>query len=600
MPSASSHFFAFRRSLGWVLAALAGFPFCASAVKITAGPTFTLAPTAPLAGTLWVTTDVASRVSVSVNDGQGTWGRDFFDYGTVHSVPLYGFKPGRVNAITVTVHDRARNQFTATPPLAFVTAALPADFPVLKLLVSNPAQMEPGYTVFIGANNNTTVRYMMLVDNQGQVVWYSSSSSVPNLEEVRPWDNGNFFLPLSTNFAEINLLGQTVHSWGVPNGLKIDLHEGLPTPHGTILYLYDDTRTVAGFPTSSTNPNAPKLAASLQFNRVIEMSAVNGALLNNWSLIDMLDPLRISYLTFTSRTSLGWDCEHANAIIEDPRDNSIIVSMRAQNAIIKFSRATGQLKWILGPPANWGAAFQPYLLTPLGSPFVWFYAQHAPMITPQGTLLIYDDGNFRASPFDTSVPDSANYSRAVEYAINEQTMQVSQVWDYGRTDPGTLYTPSVGNADWLTNTGNILVTFGNTTYVNGLHPSPYATNAAMVRIKEVTHAQPAQVVFDLALFDYANTSSAYLGCYAYRSHRVSDLYAHPASPVTDLNVVDQAGAAHLEFSADPARTYLIQVTTDLVHWISLAVPQPGPGGTYDFVDAASLTTPNRYYRVVTQ
>ena len=50
----------------------------------------------------------------------------------------------------------------------------------------------------------------------------------------------------------------------------------------------------------------------------------------------------------------------------------------------------------------------------------WNYAQHAPQITPQGTLLLYDNGNYRASPFDSLVLDSANYSRAVEYRINEQ------------------------------------------------------------------------------------------------------------------------------------------------------------------------------------
>ena len=95
----------------------------------------------------------------------------------------------------------------------------------------------------------------------------------------------------------------------------------------------------------------------------------------------------------------GYDNEHANAILEDPRDNSIVVSIRHQDAVIKFTR-NGQLKWILGPHANWGAQWQKYLLTPVGTPFEWQYAQHAPELTPQGTLLVYDDGNYRASPFE--------------------------------------------------------------------------------------------------------------------------------------------------------------------------------------------------------
>ncbi len=135
-------------------------------------------------------------------------------------------------------------------------------------------------------------------------------------------------------------------------------------------------------------------------------------------------------------------------MIEDPSDDSLIVSLRDQNAVIKISRDTGQLRWILGPPDNWGPAWQPYLLTPVGDPFFWQYGQHAAVITPSGTLMLFDDGNFRASPFATSVTDSNNYSRAVEYSINEDTMEVSQVWDYGRTNVAQrLYSDHEGNAE---------------------------------------------------------------------------------------------------------------------------------------------------------
>lgn len=580
----------------WVGLAMAALP--TAGLTVSSPPTFQVASNAPLAGTLRLTTDTPSRVSVSVNDGPEPWTRDFFDYGTVHAVPLYGFKPGRTNDITVTVRDRLRHAVTITPPVRFVTGPLPTNFPVLKALVSQPAKMEPGYTLFRGQNNNTTVGYVTLVDARGQVVWYSGT--VSSLEEVRQLTNGNLFIHLATNFIEVNLLGETVRSWNSPQGLKVDLHEGLPTPHGTILYLNDDTRVVANFPTSSSNPSAPKQTTSVQFNRVIEMSATTGALLNNWALLDMLDPVRISYLTFTSRTALGWDCEHANAIIEDPRDNSLIVSVRHQNAVIKFSRATGRLKWILGPRENWAAAYQPYLFTSVGTPFVWSYAQHAPVLTPQGTLLVYDNGNFRASPFAASVGDATNYSRAVEYSLNEQTLRVSQVWEYGRTNAERLFTPSVGNVEWLPQRTNVLITFGNTTYVNGVHPSPYSASAAQARIKEVTHTQNPEVVFDLALFDSTNTSSSYLGCYVYRSHRVADLYAHPANPVTDLTATRQGGLIRLAFSADPVRTYVIQTSTNLITWTNLATGQPGAAGQYDFTDGTSPGLARRYYRVLTQ
>jgi hypothetical protein len=594
------------RQLAWLSLSVLGLevlPRC-QAVTIVSGPSFTAASNAPLAGVVQLTTDVPSRVAVSVSDGTATWERNFYDYGTNHSLPLYGFKPGHTNHIAVTVNDRHRAAFTAASSLTFITAPLPSDFPVVTVLASQPEKMEPGYTLFRGANNNQKVGYVTFVDNQGQVVWYSSK--VPSLLDVRQLNNGDLFVPSSTytNFVELNLLGLTVNKWTTPTNLSLNYHDAVLTDHGTILYINDQGRLISGFPSSATDSNAPTQTTMVQYNQILEMSATNPSpahapLLHSWSLIDMLNPLRISYLTFTIRSSLGWDCEHANAVLEDPRDNSIIVSMRHQNAVIKFSRS-GQLKWILGPPENWGPAFQPYLLTPVGSPFAWNYGQHAPMLTPQGTLLLYDDGNFRASPFDSNVPDSSNYSRAVEYDINEQTMEVTQVWEYGGSISPRLFTPTVGNAEWLDQTGNILIMFGNTTYVNGAPPSPYSTTAAMVRVQEVTHAQPAEVVFDLALWDYNNTSSGYQGCFAYRAHRVPDLYGHPAMPVADLDITFDSGLAHLSFSADPFRSYTIQASTDLVNWAEVGTPDAGPGGTYDFNDPDSATSANRYYRVVTQ
>jgi hypothetical protein len=270
----------------------------------------------------------------------------------------------------------------------------------------------------------------------------------------------------------------------------------------------------------------------------------------------MLDPLRISYLTFSFHNAMGWDWGHENAVIEDPRDHSLIVSLRHQNAVIKFTRA-GQLKWILGPHENWGPAFQPYLLTPVGEPFAWNYAQHAPEITPQGTLLLYDNGDYRAS------------------------------W-------------SVGDADFLKQSGNVLVTFGNVSYVNGVHPNPVLTNAAMVRIKEVTHDPDPEVVFDLELFDSANTNQTYKGCFAYRSDRIPDFYSVVPQPVADLAVAFTNGRAHLQFSGNPLHTYLVEASTNLADWDTIGIVEPSNGPDYDFQDGQAEEFPARYYRVITQ
>ena len=378
-----------RLALGSALALTVALAPTTRAVTITTTPAFLPSYAAPLAGLLQLTTDVPSRVSVSVNDGTNTWQRDFYDYATFHEEPLYGFKPGRTNSITVTVWDQFRNAATAREPVIFVTDPLPYGFPVFNVQVSQPARMEPGYTLFRVVDNSALVSYVTLMDNAGEVVWYSSDAQVPTTLDVRQLADGNLFIPLVTNFTEVDLLGNQIQSWLVPNNLNIDSHDGVPTDHGSILYINDSSATVPGFPTSVTISNAPTETAIVEGNAIIEMSSANGALLNNWSLLDLLDPVRVSYLTFTTTNNLGIDWGHANAVIEDTRDNTIIASLRHQNAVVKFTRDTGQLVWILGPPENWGPEWQPYLLTPVGSPFEWNYGQHAPRITPQGTLLLY-------------------------------------------------------------------------------------------------------------------------------------------------------------------------------------------------------------------
>jgi len=579
--------------------AVLGVSFCSYAVTVLSGPLFTEATNAPLAGVLQLTTDLATRISVSVNDGTDVWERHFYDYATAHSVPLLGFKPGRTNEITITAYDRQRNQVTAGQPLVFITSPLPTNFPNIVLLHSEPDRMEPGYTLFCVYMHGNTVWYVVIVDNAGEVVWYNMA---PTTSDVRRLDNGNLFMPWTTNFVEMDLLGQTVNSWFVPlTPLGINDHDGVPTDHGTILYLSTATEVVSNYPTSMTNSQAPLATAKILYEKVVEISATNAAVLSTWSPINVLDPKRITYLIVPSTG--GWDSEHCNAVIEDPRDDSLIVSMRNQNAVIKFSRATGQLRWILGPHENWGPVWQRYLLTPVGTPFLWQYGQHSPIITPQGTLILFDDGNFRASPFDPPVPDTNNYTRAVEYSIDEQAMEVSQVWDYGRTNVAQrLFVDHEGNAEPEPQTGNVLIDFGAVDYVNGVPPSPFGPSAWMARMQEVTHDAVPQIVFDLAISLFANTNTSYKDCRVYRSHRIPDLYAHPAKPVADLSVTYADGAPLLEFSADDTRTYVIEASTNLVDWeaIGVAMESEGNTGDYIFEDDQPIESPTRYYRVATQ
>jgi len=582
------------------------------AVTILSGPSFTPATNAPLAGQLKVTTDVPSRISVLVNDGTNVWERDFYNFATSNAVPLVGFKPGRTNLIQVTVYDEYRRACTASDQLTFVTSPLPSDFPKSVVLTSDPSRMEPGYTLCIIHNRNSSSGYVTIMDSLGQVVWYRKALQSSDIDVTQLGD-GNLFIhqqPPANRFLEMDLLGNAVRTWNAPAAYPINSHEGFITSHGTILYLSDVSASVPKFPNvglpikSSTATNWSLKTVSVDDNPVVEISVTNGALLNVWSSLSIMDPTRLTYLSgdFSSPISGTLDTEHANAIVDDTNDNSIIVSQRDENAVYKFSRDTGKLIWILAPHSGWHTNFQRYLLTPVGSTFGWSYGQHAPELTPQGTLLLFDNGEWRASPSDPQLPDRNNYSRAVEYSIDETNMTISQVWDSydsGQSGNDRIYTSIMGNACWLPQHHNILTTFAWVNYTNGIMVN--ANGALMARIVEYTHDPVPQVVFDLSFYDYANTSGAYLGYYCYRSYRIPDLYAHPAAPVANLMIDGQTQTPRLEFSADPTHDYVIQASTDLINWTNIGSASPGELiGDFEFDDLAAGEFDSRFYRVITQ
>ena len=212
------------------------------------------------------------------------------------------------------------------------------------------------------------------------------------------------------------------------------------------------------------------------------------------------------------------DWAHANAIVYDARDDSYIVSGRHQDAVFKFSRETGELIWILGPPDNWKEPWSAKRLQPIGD-LQWQYREHGPVLTGDGTLLMYDNGGGRAGAYMEQLPLEERYSRAVEYAIDEEAMTVEQVWSYNGRPDNPFYSGFLSDADWQPVTGNVLITDGaRRTNDDGVNANGEGTSY-WARIVEVTRTDPAEVVFEVHLKD------GYKGhWHIYRAERLSSLY----------------------------------------------------------------------------
>jgi arylsulfate sulfotransferase len=508
-------------------------PIIVSSAKITMAPN----PDTPLVGVLELSTDEPTRVRVSLSSSASRV-IDFDKFNTNHSLPILGFHPGKKHIIHVIVIDEAGNETSADSNIEVTTDPLPEGFPPIEVLVSKPEKMETGVTLFPvrgGGANADFGNVLVIVDETGEVVWYHKPPA--GIGDVRRVSNGNLlFISGGDSIVEMDMLGNVVQKWhpsltteGDQDSTQVVTlnfhHEVFEMASRNFLVLSKEDRDIDNYPTSETDPLAPTETALVTGDLVVEFSR-DGSILNEWSLLDILDPLRIGYGSLIIfQGDRGKDWSHCNGVIHDPIDDSIIVSCRQQDAVIKFRRSTGELIWILGPHENWDLnEFGEFLLTPTNeSEFFWPYHMHAPMITPGGCILLYDNGNFRASPPDEKLPAVENFSRAAEYCIDEASNEITLIWEYGQFAEEILYTPLIGDADLLPTTGNVLITFGGITIDADGNPTDNPGQAKnSVRIIEVTHTTPAEKVFDLKIAD--DTLELENRWRTYRSERLQSLY----------------------------------------------------------------------------
>ncbi len=136
---------------------------------------------------------------------------------------------------------------------------------------------------------------------------------------------------------------------------------------------------------------------------------------------------------------------------------------------------------------------------------------------------MFDNGNFRASPFTSEVPTPApmSYSWAVEYKIDTQTTTVEQVWEYGVNQSGeNIYTSFIGDAATFDTTGDVLITFGGICILNGEPGNSLGPCSVSGRVIEVT-CDSRTKVFDISVDD---ADPATTGYEVYRNDRINSLY----------------------------------------------------------------------------
>lgn len=261
-----------------------------------------------------------------------------------------------------------------------------------------------------------------------QEAWRQQKSFSPNAGI--PFSSGGQYVLLDENF---NFLRTVEDERG------IDLHELIVLPNGNFMYLIEDIRPLYRDPTITCLPpgNCGLLGQS-----IVEVTPA-GETVWKWDLLDHYqrsDFIMDDILILDHK--ILYDVTHANAL-EIASDGNILISVRHTDEVIKIDRATGDIIWRLGGSQSHNNDF-----TYRGDSLGGISHQHAPVMLDNGNVLIFDNGNSRTG--------EGRVSRAVEYALDEQALTATLVWEYSTDEKH--FSPNRGSVQRLSN-GNTLINF---------------------------------------------------------------------------------------------------------------------------------------------
>jgi len=412
------------------------------------------------------TTDVPATTELTATAGDGE-PLQYLDDKPVdeHEVLVLGLWEQARFELSAVSHDE-QGEVVFRGQGAFETSALSFPMPELTVVAHDPEKMHKGWTLtsFL-VEPDLDNRAVVAVDPEGRVRWYhafESQGAMAAVDTTLAEPGGHVLvgpLPAEGQRAlEVTAAGHVVWEGpeqpavGVDGYMHHTLRKQADGDYLALFYSYSEGHTLD----------------------VIQKFDPDGEVTWRWDSGALMSELE---------TTL-W----ANAVQMD--DDAVYLNSRLHSRLYRIDPTDGEVVWTLGEEGEF--AFEGEHEEP------WFSGAHATSVLPDGHVLMYDNG-----------AGTRGYSRAVEYAIDEDARTARIAWEY----PGELaddhwYTSIWGDVDRLDN-GNTLITAGS--MVDTDTPS---------RIFEVTPDGEVVWRIDLA----GPTEDARAGVYT--AERIPPLVAH--------------------------------------------------------------------------
>ncbi|QMT83681.1 aryl-sulfate sulfotransferase [Companilactobacillus pabuli] len=453
--------------------------------------------TSPLTALVVFHTDQKAKVSYTVEGktNQTDITNKVNGNSTTHQVPVVGLYANTTNNVTikVTYEDNTTDEKT----IQIKTGSLPKYVKNAKITVSKNDKSK----MDIGDNKltivNRTTKEPFAIDADGEVRWYSTDYSQHTIEQI---SNGHMLVLTKKNqdsqvyndLIETDVLGRVYKEYTFSTKTKSN-DSGNAKDETTLIH--HDLVELPNKDILATVSDGSKYKEDV----MVQISHKTGKVVK---VIDLKKILPSSmYKNYKAGSDDKVDWFHQNAIDYDASDNSIMISGRNQDMIMKLDYKTDKIIWIYSgkKKSSWPKKYRSKVLTPTKGTSITG-GQHGLYLLSKGKnsedVLLYDN-NIDVTNGDKKT--SGKYSQAVQYHINTKNMTIDQTWAYGKNLGKANFTNIIGYAERESN-GNTLVDFG------------YKSNGKESNIIEVDQA--GNQVFNVTIENAASKA------YVYRAYRV--------------------------------------------------------------------------------
>ena len=418
--------------------------------------------------------EVSPKITIEGKDKLTTIETEFAK-NTKHYLPIYGLYADYNNKVDIsyTLSDGKK----ITKQVEIQTDKLPDDFVLPTSVKKDSSKLTNDLYFFTPSSKGYTCAY----DVNGDVRWYLSNNAVWDNTRLK---NGHMMVSTErlvnspyymTGLYEIDLLGHIYNEYSLKGGYHHDYFE---LPNGNLLVASDDFNNESG----------------TVEDYIVELDRTTGNIIKTWDLKDILN-----MEDGKSENWSSYDWFHNNSVWYDEATNSITLSGRHQDAVINIDYETGKLNWIIGDPTNWSSEYQKYFFTPVGEDFEWQWSQHAAMITPEGYVFIFDNGNNKSKDSSKYVDATNSYSRGVMYKIDTDKMTIEQVYEYGKERGSSFYSPYISDVDYLSK-NHYIIHSGGIVYVDGKNsnqPAGFSSNTTLK--SDTVEILNNKVIFEIVL-----------------------------------------------------------------------------------------------------